>query len=102
MVTLSFIFKYFEKLLMFCYYLGMCNLDKMRTLYKILCEVQLYQKETYPLKTFPEFLSRLKSIKDLYTGILHHFIFVLNYLFILNSDEEAYQRSLKIEPREIT
>jgi hypothetical protein len=62
---------------------GMCNIDKMRTLYKILCELQAFQKETYNFRIFPDFIARLKSFKDLYT------------------DEEAYQRSLKIEPREI-
>jgi len=62
---------------------GMCNFDKMRTIYKIVGEVQAFQKESYPFKVSPEFQHRLKTLKN------------------LMSNDDAYYRSLALEARQI-
>jgi len=61
---------------------GLCNFDKVRTVYRIVSEVQTFQKESYPFKASPDFQNRLKTLKNLY------------------SNDDAYYRSIALEAKQ--
>jgi len=61
----------------------MCNFEKMRTLYKIIHDIHTYQETSYPIKIIPEINYKLNNLK-------------------LMTDDEAYNKSLTLEARDMS